>query len=138
MFESLSISTSGLTAQRTRMDVIAGNIALADATRDAAGRANPYRRRIALFAPADVTGHGAGGVTVERIVEDPSDFKLVYQPGHPDAIRSGPHSGYVRYPNVDLAMEYVDAIEAARSYEANLAAFEVGKSMLINSLRLLA
>jgi len=88
-----------------------------------------------MFAPAE---DGGGGVRVSSIMEDPSKFNLVHKPGHPDAIKEGPLKGMVRYPNIDLAIEYVDAIEASRAYEANLAAFNVGKSMIMNSLKLLA
>lgn len=139
MFGSMNISTSGLIAQRIRMDVIAGNIANAFTTADAAGRPNPYRRRVAIFAAGDPSeGRDAPGVHVERIERDQSDFRLRYDPGHPHAIRSGPRKGYVRYPNVDLTTEMVNAIEAARAYEANITAFEVSKAMLAQSLKLMA
>jgi len=134
----MDVSTSGLVAQRIRMDVIAGNIANAFTTADAAGRPNPYRRRVAVFAVGDPSrGRGAPGVHVQRIEQDPSEFRLEYDPGHPHAMRSGPLKGYVRYPNVDLATEMVNAVEAARAYEANVAAFEVSKTMLTQSLKLM-
>ena len=132
----MDISTSGLVAQRMRMDVIAGNIAMADVTEDANGRANPYRRRFVVFKPGSPDGKGEG-VSVECVRKDPSEFKLKYDPGHKDAIKSGPHKGYVRYPNIDLALEQVDAMEAARSYEANMASYELSKAMLSSSLRIL-
>lgn len=132
MFASMDISTSGLVAQRTRMDVIAGNIAMSDVTEDSMGRANPYRRRFVVFKPDE-----GSGVKVDSVRKDPSEFKLKYDPGHKDAIKSGPNKGYVRYPNIDLALEQVDAMEAVRSYEANLASYELSKSMLSSSLRIL-
>ncbi len=139
MFGSLNISTSGMVAQRVRMDVIAGNIANAFTTVDAAGRAAPYRRRIATFAPGDPSrGGDAPGVHVSGIVQDPSDFRLVYDPSHPQAIKNGPKQGYVPYPNVDMATEMVNGMEAARAYEANLAAFETSKAMISESMRILA
>jgi len=139
MFTSLNISTSALVAQRVRMDVVAGNIANAFTTADASGKPNPYRRRVVIFEPGDPAGGpGAPGVHVARIEQDPSEFRLVYDPGHPHAIKSGPLKGYVRYPNVDLATEMVNAIEAARAYEANVTAFEVAKAMISQSIRLLA
>lgn len=139
MFASLNISTSGMVAQRTRMDVVAGNIANAFTTTDAAGNANPYRRRVAVFADGDPSqGRGASGVHVKRVASDPSEFRLVYDPAHPQAIREGAKQGYVQYPNVDLATEMVNGMEAARAYEANLAAFEVSKTMLAQSMRILA
>lgn len=136
MFGSLNISTSGMVAQRVRMDVIAGNIANAFTTADAAGRASPYRRRVAMFAPGDVGG--GPGVHVSGIAQDPSAFRLVHDPSHPQAIKTGPKQGYVQYPNVDLATEMVNGMEAARAYEANLAAFETSKAMIAQSMRILA
>lgn len=139
MFSSLNISASGLTAQRIRMDVVAGNIANAFSTTDAKGAASPYRRRIAAFAPGDpAQGRGAPGVHVAGIANDPSGFRLVYDPSHPHAMKDGVKHGYVQYPNVDLATEMVNGMEASRAYEANLAAFEISKSMLAGSMRLLA
>lgn len=137
MFSTLDISTTGLLAQRIRLDVIAGNIAMADVTEDASGAANPYRRRFVVFKEGSELS-GKLGVSVAEIREDPSEFRLVYDPSHKDAIRSGPLKGYVRYPNVDIITEYVDAMEAVRAYEANLAMFDLSKSMLTTSLRLLA
>lgn len=139
MFGTLDISASGLVAQRTRMDVIAGNIANAFTTADAAGRPVPYRRRIATFAPGKTGGpNSAPGVHVAGVVPDPSAFRLAYDPSHPQAIKSGPKQGYVQYPNVDMATEMVNGMEASRAYEANLAAYEVSKTMLSESMRILA
>ncbi len=139
MFGSLNISTSGMVAQRVRMDVVAGNIANASTTVDAAGRAVPYRRRIATFGSGDPTqGASAPGVHVAGIAKDPSDFRLVYDPSHPQAIQNGPKHGYVQFPNVDLATEMVNGMEAARAYEANMAAFETSKAMIAQSMRILA
>jgi flagellar basal-body rod protein FlgC len=139
MFGSLNISTSGMVAQRVRMDVIAGNIANAFTTVDAAGRASPYRRRVATFAPGDPgQGSDAAGVHVSAIAQDPSAFRLVHDPSHPQAMKTGPKQGYVQYPNVDLATEMVNAMEAARAYEANMAAFETSKAMIAQSMRILA
>jgi len=137
MFTSLDISTTGLTAQRARMDVIAGNIAMADVTEDASGAPNPYRRRFVVFQPGSELGKDTG-VQVAKIREDPSQFHLKYDPGHKDAIQSGPQAGHVRYPNIDVNLEYIDAMEAARAYEANLAAYDLGKAMITSSLRILA
>jgi flagellar basal-body rod protein FlgC len=137
MFTSLDISTSGLVAQRTRMDVIAGNIAMADVTEDASGAPNPYRRRFAVFQAGSDVGENLG-VQVANVEEDSSDFELVYDPGHKDAIQEGPMKGYVQYPNVDLALEYIDGMEAARAYDANLASFDLSKNMITSSLKILA
>ncbi len=137
MFGALDISTTGLTAQRTRMDVIAGNIAMADVTEDASGAPNPYRRRFAVFQEGSNLGKNQG-VQVVKVEQDMSDFELRYDPGHKDAIKTGAQKGFVRYPNINLSFEYIDAMEATRAYEANLAAFDLSKNMISSSLRLLA
>ncbi len=137
MFNAIDISTSGMLAQRTRMDVIAGNLAMSDVTEDERGRPNPYRRRYVTFQEGSSVGDGLG-VTVGKVQKDMSDFELKYDPGHKDAIKSGPSKGFVKYPNIDPALEFVDAMEAARAYEANIAAFELSKAMISSSVRLLA
>jgi flagellar basal-body rod protein FlgC len=134
MFESLDISASALLAQRTRMDTIAGNIANMNTTRNARGEAVPYRRRFAVFATGRPEAPNKAGVSVSKIQIDQSPFRKEYQPNHPDADKDG----YVSYPNIDLAVEYVNALEASRAYEANVTAMEVSKAMMNASLRLLA
>jgi flagellar basal-body rod protein FlgC len=134
MFESLDISSSALLAQRVRMDTIAGNLANIDTTRSASGQKVPYRRRFAVFAPGREGDASKAGVQVTKIEQDRSPFRKVYEPGHPDA----DGQGYVRYPNVDLAVETVNALEASRAYEANVTAVETTKSMMSATMRLLA
>ena len=137
MFGTLDISSSALVAQRARMDTIASNIANINTTRNARGEPVPYRRRFAVFAPGQAgRGEGAAkaGVHVQKIQVDRSPFQRRYQPGHPDA--GG--DGYVQYPNIDMAIEFVNALEASRAYEANVTTMEVTKSMINASLRLLA
>lgn len=136
MFGMLDISTSGLVAQRIRLDTIAGNIANAQATRREDGLPGPYKRRMALFAVGDEKG--GPGVHVQKVVEDPSRGHMVYEPTHPDAIQSGPKQGYVEYPNVDYPTEMVNAMTASRAYEANITAMQVTKDMMSSTLRLLA
>jgi len=137
MIDTLDITSSALVAQRTRLNVIAGNIANAFTTAQEDGTVRPYRRRGVTFAPGAPAGTGPG-VHVAEIWEDPSEFELRYDPGHPHALREGPWAGYVQYPNVNLTMEYVDAIEAARAYEANLALMSVTKTMTREALQLFA
>lgn len=137
MIGALETSASALVAQRIRLDTIAGNIANAQVTRQADGTVRPYRRRVALFAPGDESGAGPG-VRVTEIREDPRPFRLVYDPGHPDRMREGPWANYVQLPNVNITMEYIDAIEAARAYEANVAMMEITKDMLRQTLRVFA
>jgi flagellar basal-body rod protein FlgC len=135
MFSTLDISASALLAQRTRMDTIANNVANISTTRGLDG--TPFRRRYALFAANQASrGEGAdkAGVHVQKIVADASAFKKRYEPGHPDAGADG----YVLYPNIDLAIEFVNALEASRAYEANVTTMEVTKSMMNATLRLIA
>jgi len=136
VFGSLDISTSGLVAQRIRLDTIAGNIANAQATSRADGQPGPYKRRMALFSTGD--GRGGPGVHVREVAEDPSRGPMIYKPEHPDAIQTGPQRGYVEYPNVDHATEMVNAMLASRAYEANVTAMEATKDMISSTLRLLA
>jgi flagellar basal-body rod protein FlgC len=136
MIGALDISSSGAVAQRTRLDVIAGNIANAQVTRQDDGTVVPFRRRFVALAPG--AEGGGPGVHVADVVDDPSDFQLRYDPGHPDRILEGPLTNYVRYPNVSVTMEYVDALEAARAYEANVAMMGVTRSMVQSAIRLFA
>ena len=134
MFDVLDMGASGLLAQRTRMDTIAGNIANATTTHDASGRPNPYRRRFVVFSPGHPNNAARPGVRVAEVKLDPSPLPKRFEPGHPDA----DPEGYVSYPNVDLAIEYVNALEASRAYEANVSMMEVTKAMINASLRLIA
>ncbi len=139
MFGALETATSALVAQRTNLDVIAGNIAMKDVTRDEFGNAVPFRRRVALFAKGDPSrGNDAAGVHVARIADDTSPFGLRWDPGHVDAIRQGPEKGYVRVSNVDYDTEMVNAMVAARAYEANITVAEMAKRMAATTLTLLA
>jgi flagellar basal-body rod protein FlgC len=133
MIRALDISGSALVAQRTRLNVIAGNIANAFTTGQEDGTIQPYRRRVVSFAP-DQAAAEAPGVHVAEIREDPSPFERRYEPGHPHA----DDSGWVQYPNVSLTMEYVDAMEAARAYEANVAVMNVTKTMVQQTIQLFA
>jgi len=133
MFRALDISTSGLVAQRAQMDVIAANLANSRTTRRADGESGPYLRRVALLATGD--GAGGPGVHVTNIVEDTQQQpRLVHDPSHPDANAQS----YVAYPNIDEATEMINAMVAARAYEANVTAIESTKAMIASSLRLLA
>lgn len=134
MFNSLDISSSGLIAQRTRMDVIAANLANRYTTHDASGNFAPYRRRIVTFAPGDPASGTDMGVHVSGIELDQNPFRRVLEPGNPDADKDG----YVSYPNINPSIEMVNALEASRAYEANITAAEATKSMVNESLRLMA
>ncbi len=134
MFKALDMGASGLVAQRTRMDTIANNILNINTTRNAKGEASPYRRRFAVLASGQAGDPSKGGVHVKEVALDKSPFSRRFEPGHPDA---GP-DGYVLYPNVDLSIEYVNALEASRAYEANITMMDVTKQMINSSLRLIA
>src|SRR5262245_53505457 len=133
MFDSLDIGASALLAQRVRMDTIAGNVANINTTRNEKGQPVPYRRRIVTFAAAAPGGKSAG-VRVAAIESDMSPFNERFEPGNKDADARG----YVKYPNIDLAIEYVNMLEASRAYEANVTLMETTKAMINSSLRLIA
>lgn len=123
LFAPMSISASGMVAERMRMEVIANNIANAQSTRTATGE--PFRRQDVIFETVsdqgmsiEGDGRGLAGVRAVEVVDDPSPFQRLYMPGHPDA--NG--EGYVSFPNVSLPMEMVNLMTAMRSYEANLKA----------------
>lgn len=138
---SLDISGSALTAQRLRMDVVAENVANINTTRAANGE--PYRRRYLIFQQKDganfsealnrsLAGNAGSGVRVTEIGEDTAEFKLDYNPTHPDA----DEFGYVRMPNVELAREMTDMMSATRSYEANITVLNSTKSMAMSALEI--
>lgn len=143
MYGMLDISTSGMIAQRTRLEVIQANIANQDTIRDTTGKINPYRRRIATLAPGDPGAVGESsrsfGVHVQEIMFDPSPARPGrYAPGHPDAWTEGPYAGYIARTNIDPVTEQINALEAQRAYEANVAAAEATKQMIGAALRLIA
>lgn len=139
MYGAMDVSTSALKAYRTQLDVIAGNIAMKDVSRDEDGNPNPYRRRVALFVVGDPSkGRNAPGVHVEKIVKDTAPFPLRWDPNHVDAVQQGPQKGYVRLSNVDVHTEMVNAITASRAYEANVTVMEMAKRMSSTTLRLIA
>lgn len=139
MFSTLDISTSGLYAQRVRMDVIANNLANVNTTRDAEGRPNPYRRQDVVFrVGAPQFGLRAEGVHVPLVTDDSRPFRKEFDPQHPDAIQEGPDAGYVRLPNVEPMVEMVNMIDATRAYEANATVVSVTKGLFSSALRILA
>lgn len=146
MYGSLDISTSGMIAQRTRLTAISANIANQGSyVRGEDGQWEPYRRRMVMFAPGDPSstdpsgrGRGGMGVHVADIELDQSPFEYEYNPDSPYAITKGTWAGYVARSNVDPVTEQVNAMEAMRSYEANVAAAEATKSMMAQALRLIA
>lgn len=138
LFRAMRISSSGLSAERLRMDVIASNIANANTTRTEDG--GPYKRKIAQFQEnlkremdnLSNNNFDGNGVKAVGIVEDESPFKIVYDPSHPDANADG----YVEMPNVDLLSEMTDLISATRAYEANVTAINAEKNMALKALEI--
>lgn len=149
LFEGISISASGLTAQRLRMDVIANNIANVNTTRTPQG--GPYVREMVSLAPRSsafgnnlqnaLNGQNSPGmgVRVAAIVPDTSTpFKLVYNPSSPDAVKNpkSPMYGYVRMPNVNISTEMIDLISASKSYQADVTALNASKAMVLKALQI--
>jgi len=142
MYGALDISTSGMVAQRTRLNVVSANIANASSLLNADGEHDPYRRKVAMLAAGGPDG-GDMGVRVAEIAADNSPFHKVYDPTHPLAAKeTDPErdlvEGYVNHPNVDTTIEMINGMEAFRAYEANVAAAEVSKQMMAQALQLLA
>jgi flagellar basal-body rod protein FlgC len=134
MFGILDTGASGLEAQRIRLDTIAANVANMDTTHGLHGEKTPFRRRFVQFAEGRAGDPTQPGVHVQSIDQDQSPFIPKHEPGNPDADAHG----WVLYPNIDLATETVNSLEASRAYEANVTMMETAKSMLSSSLRLLA
>lgn len=140
-FSAMDINSSALTAERTRMNVISGNLANANSTRSSDG--GVYRRRNPVFTAIPLEQHVGpstaftGGkeikkVMVTQIVEDINPPRLHYDPSHPDA----DEKGYVMLPNVNVIEEMADMISATRAYEANITATQAAKSMALKTLEL--
>ena len=137
---ALTISASGLAAQRTRMEVITENLANSESTITSTGR--PYQRKLVLLQAVDDRSFPAilrgadipeGGVRVSGIVESQDSARRVYQPDHPQA---GP-DGFLSLPNINTFKEMVDVMLSNRAYEANAVAFQATKSMGAKLLELL-
>lgn len=140
-FDAIQTSSSGLSAQRLRMNLISANLANIKTTRTPEG--GPFRRREAVFAArpvaasfrevlADRRKNLLPGVQVDRIVEDSNPPVMKYDPGHPDA----DSNGYVALPNINLMEEMVNMISASRSYEANVIALKASKEMALKALEI--
>ncbi len=136
VFSAMEIAASGLSAQRTRMNTIASNLANAQTTRTAAGgpykRVDPVFEAIALdkmraISPSE---RSVSMVQVSQIVQDQRPGQMVYSPGHPDANADG----YLEYPNVNMVEEMVNMITASRAYEAGVTSVDSVKAMAKSAL----
>ena len=147
IFSTMNIASTGLTAQRLRMDVIANNIANANTTRTTDGEV--FRRKRVILRPRNdnlefrtrflpqALWRGMGeGVRAVKIEEDRSPSRLVYDPTHPDAVITGSLKGYVKYPNVNIVTEMVDLISASRAYEANVTVIQNASQMYMRGLEI--
>jgi flagellar basal-body rod protein FlgC len=139
ILDILKVCASGLKAQRTRMEVIATNLANVHTTRTEEG--GPFRKKEAVFTAADVSeSKGFGrmlsekldGVVVDGVQESGKPFEKVFDPGHPDADKEG----YVMFPNVNLMEEMADMVAATRAYEANINAVNTTKEMYLKTLEI--
>jgi flagellar basal-body rod protein FlgC len=140
LFTAISISASGMEAQRSRAEIITENLANADTTRTPEG--GPYKRKDTVFSTspvqysfADAFSAASGqndGVAVSDVTIDDRDPERRYMPGHPDA----DPQGYVAYPRVNPAEEMVDLLSASRGYQANVAAISAVKDMIARSIDL--
>ncbi len=145
LFGVMGISASGLSAERTRAEVVAGNMANAESTRTAEG--GPYQRKEVVFqseAPSSfrmqlasaggaASNAAAGGVAVRSIVSDTAAPIMRYEPSHPDADADG----FVAYPNINPVLEMTDLMGAARAYQMNASAIQAAKQMIQQSIELL-
>ena len=142
LFSVLSVSASGMSAQRTRAELLVENLANSETTRTPEG--GPYRRKDAVFTSAPQNspfsavfqtemGAGVNGVEVADVVEDTRDPDKRYLPGHPDADRDG----YVAFPRINPAEDMVDLLSAQRGYQGNVAAMSAIKDMILHSIDLL-
>jgi len=161
LLNAAKISGTALSAHRTKINVIAENLANVDTTRTKEG--GPYRRKMVVFKGDEIDSfksviekkqlkkQNAGiefspiefdsekkqdkgtGVKVDQVVRSQEDFRLVYNPAHPDA---DPDTGYVKMPNVDHLTEIADMLVAKRSYEASVTALSVTKDMVLKALEI--
>lgn len=137
IMSAMTISGSALKAERIRLNIAAMNLANANTTRTMEG--GPYKAKSVIFGARplnnfqdalDATAAGLRKVEVVEVVEDQAPFKEVYDPSHPDADANG----IVKMPNVNVAEQMVDMMEARRGYEANVSALDAAKSMALRAL----
>ncbi len=136
LFGSLQVSSSGMSAQRTRAELLVENMANSETTRTPEG--GPYRRKDVVFSSEQQTSPFSAvfqneigtGVTVSDVIQDTREPERRYMPGHPDADANG----YVAFPRMNPAEDMVDLMSASRSYQANVAAISSVKDMISRSI----
>jgi len=140
-FDALHVSSSGLSAQRLRMNLISSNLANVNTTRTPQG--GPFRRKEVVFEAVpiksefnemlrDRTDARMAQVEIDEVMEDPRPPVIKFDPHHPDA----DEKGYVAFPNINLIEEMVNMMSAARSYEANVTAISTSKNMALKALEI--
>jgi flagellar basal-body rod protein FlgC len=133
ILSAMDISAAGMRVQGDRIGVVSQNIANADTAANTPN-SEPYRRKSVIFKNELDRATGVNKVTVDRVVEDPSnDFKLKYMPSHPGADQNG----YIRLPNINTLIETMDMKDAQRSYEANMGMLKISKGMLGKTIDLI-
>jgi flagellar basal-body rod protein FlgC len=135
LIAGINVTSGALSAQKTRLDIVAQNIANAQTTRTPAG--GPYQRQVVSFETELVRAGGNGnsalqGVRLGAIAADRTPGQQVYNPQHPDAGADG----LVTMPNVNIAYEMVDLITASRAYEANLSVVKNARQMAKKALEI--
>lgn len=128
LFSIFDISGSALAAQSQRLNVSASNMANADSVTGPNGE--PYRAKQVVFQLDAAPGQSVGGVRVSQVLDDPSPWRLVYDPGHPLA----DDKGYIKMPNVNRVAEMVNTLSASRSYQANVEVINSARSMMMKTL----
>jgi flagellar basal-body rod protein FlgC len=141
LYDALHTSSTGLSAQRLRMNLISANLANVNTTRTPEG--GPYRRKEVVFEARPKAesfrdllqsrqNRRPADVQAARIIEDQRPPVMKYAPHHPDA----DETGYVALPHVNVMEEMVNMISATRSYEANIAAVRAAKDMALKALEI--
>jgi flagellar basal-body rod protein FlgC len=134
LFRTINVASSGMTAERFRLDVISQNLSNADTTKTENG--GPYVRKGVTFQEVlNSTLKGTSqfsGVKVNEIFEDAAPFRLEYDPSHPEANEEG----YVEYPNVNVLNEMIDMITAQRAYDLNASVISTAKNMYNSALNI--
>ena len=128
LFQIFNVSGSATSAQTQRLNVVASNLANADSATSASGEA--YRAKQVVFEATPAADNSSTGVKVQRVIEDPSPLKQVYDPKHPLA----DDKGYVTMPNVNVVDEMVNMLSASRSYQTNVETMNAAKTMLLKTL----
>lgn len=128
LFNVFKISGSAMSAQSQRLNAVASNLANADSATSANG--TPYKAKQVVFSAIPTESADVSGVKVEKVVDDPSPPKIVYDPKHPMA----DEKGYVTMPNVNVTEEMVNMISASRAYQNNVETMNAAKSMLLKTL----